>query len=296
MDLSTIIINFNTPELLRGCLRSLEATVPATLAHKIIVVDNGSADESWRSLADEFRGVRLIRNERNLGFARANNQGVEASTGRYVLFLNSDTVVQPGTLQTMVRFLDGRPDVGAATCRVDLPDGRLDDAAHRSFPTPWNALTHFSGISRLFPRSSFLSGYSLGWVDLAEDHEIDALAGCFMLVRREAGDAVGWWDEDYFFYGEDLDFCYRLKARGWKIYFVPDVSILHYKGSSSGIRRESRAVSRADRVTRVRATLARFDAMKLFYAKHYAQRYPRLLRWLVMRAIDLKQWVALRSL
>jgi GT2 family glycosyltransferase len=196
----------------------------------------------------------------------------------------------------MVDFMDSRPEVGASTCYVRLPDGSLDDAAHRGFPTPWNALCQFSGLSKLFPRSRLFSSYTLGWQDLHHTHDIDALAGCFMLVRRRAGEEAGWWDEDYFFYGEDLDFCYMLNELGWRITFVPDCSILHYKGMSSGIKKISRNRSTADRVTREIATRARFSAMKIFYNKHYAHRYPWLIRAIVLTGIALKQEVELRRL
>jgi len=296
LDVSVVIVNFNSTDVLRECISSVQATVPSTLRSEIIVVDNGSQADPSRQIQREFPDVTLIRNEANVGFSRANNQGVARSTGRHVLFLNPDTVVRAGTVETMLTHLERLDNAGAATCYVELSTGRLDDASHRGFPTPWNALCHFTGISRLFPRSRTFSRYALGWADLATTHEVDAVAGCFMFVRRDAGEQVGWWDEDYFFYGEDIDFCYRLKNAGWKIYFVPDASILHYKGSSSGIRRESRGVTSADHATKRRATLARFDAMKTFYRKHYLERYPRPLTWLVFRAIDFKQWVALRSL
>lgn len=116
-----------------------------------------------------------------------------------------------------------------------------------------------------------------------------------MLVRREAGEEVGWWDEDYFFYGEDLDFCYKLKEKGWKIYFVPTVSVLHHKGVTGGIRKESQHVTTADKETRLRATKARFDAMKIFYKKHYMDKYPEIVTWIVLQTINLKQRIALKQ-
>jgi len=232
--------------------------------------------------------LKIIVNKKNEGFSRANNIGVKESSGRYVLFLNSDTVVPEKTVEYMVNFMDSHNDAGAATCFVRMANGQLDDAAHRGFPTPWNALCHFSGLSRIFPQSMFFNGYHLAWKDLKKMHEIDALAGAFMIVRREAGEQVGWWDEDYFFYGEDLDFCYMLKENGWKIYFVPEVEILHLKGASSGIKKESQQISKASLETKRWVTNQRFNAMKTFYKKHYVNKYPYFLTSLVMRAIDLK--------
>jgi GT2 family glycosyltransferase len=260
------------------------------------VVDNASEPASVEQLDAVSSAVTLIRSPINVGFSTANNVGIRAATGRYLLFLNPDTVVHDGTLKRMIEFMDSQPDVGASTCYVRLPDGSLDDAAHRGFPTPWNALCQFSGLSKLFPRSRLFSGYSLGWQDLHRVHDIEALAGCFMLVRRCAGEQAGWWDEDYFFYGEDLDFCYTLNELSWRISFVPDCSILHFKGMSSGIKKVSRNRSTAGRVTREIATRARFSAMKIFYEKHYATRYPWPLRALVLAGIALKQEVELRRL
>lgn len=295
-DLSIIIANYNTAHYLNACINSIKETSPAWLRYEIIVVDNDSTDGSAALVRDAHRDVVLIANDRNAGFSAANNRGVRASQGPLLLFLNPDTVVHPHTLGTMIHIMDGMPCVGAATCRVILPDGGLDDGAHRGFPTPWNALCYFSGAYKLFPRSRFLAGYTLDWMDMDMVHEVDALVGAFMFVRWEAGDQIGWWDEDYFFYGEDLDFCFKLKEAGWKILYVPDVSITHYKGASAGIKKESVKVTTASRATKTRATRARFDAMRIFYSKHYVGSYPKVLTWLVLRAIDLKEWVALRGL
>jgi len=140
------------------------------------------------------------------------------------------------------------------------------------------------------------NGYHMAWKDLSKTHEIDALAGAFMIVRREAGEKVQWWDEDYFFYGEDIDFCYMLKENGWKIYFVPEVEIIHLKGASSGIRKESQKTSTASLETKHWVTNQRFNAMKTFYKKHYTTRYPGFLTSIVMVAIDLKMRRTLSSL
>lgn len=139
----------------------------------------------------DFPNVLLIRNE-NEGFAKANNRGVKVSGGEYVLFLNPDTILHEGTLMGMMAFIKSHPNAGAVTCRLDMPEGGMDYACHRGFPTPWNAFCYFSGLTKLFPHVKIFSGYTLGWQNLEETHEIDALAGAFMLVRRTAGEAVGW--------------------------------------------------------------------------------------------------------
>lgn len=293
-DLSIIIANYNTAHYLDACITSIKQTAPE-LNYEIIVVDNASTDGSADVVRHTHPDVVLIVNDRNVGFSAANNRGIQRSRGRLILFLNPDTVVQTSTIEFMLQVMEDGPPVGAATCRVELPDGKLDDGAHRGFPTPWNALCYFSGVYKRFPGSRLFTGYTLGWMDMTTIHEIDALVGAFMLVRREAGEQIGWWDEDYFFYGEDLDFCFNLKQAGWKTLYVPDVSIIHYKGASAGIKKQTVRRTTANRETRVLATRARFDAMRIFYRKHYTNTYPKLLTWLVLRAVALKERLALRG-
>jgi len=296
VDLSIIIVSYNTREFLKNCLSSILSSIDGKLSYEIIVVDNASSDGSpseISNLKSQISNLRTIQNQKNIGFSRANNIGIKQAKGRYLLFLNPDTIVYPNTLQTMVDFMDQHKDAGAATCKVVMPNGEIDDASHRGFPTPWNAFCYFSGLSKLFPKSKLFSGYTLTFMDLSITHEIDSAAGSFMLVRREAGKSVGWWDEDYFFYGEDLDFCYNLKSEGWKIYYAPTVSILHYKGVSGGIKKVSKEITTADDKTRRLATHARFEAMKIFYKKHYLKKYPSLITWLVTLGINTKLWFRL---
>ncbi len=290
VDLSIIIVSYNTKDILNECLTSLYKN-SGRYTSEVIVIDNASSDQSLAMVKKEFPDVLLIENKENFGFSKANNIGVQKSKGRYVLFLNSDTVVKKGVFDEMISFMDLYTDAGAATCMVVLPNGELDDASHRGFPTPWNAFCHFSGLSKI-ANTPFLSGYNLGWKGTHTIHEIDALAGAFMLVRRKAGQEVNWWDEEYFWYGEDIDFCYRLKQKEWKIYFVPTVSILHYKGVSGGIKDVSKHLSKATEETKTRVTQARFEAMRIFYKKHYIIKYPKIITWFVMRGIDIKLWFA----
>lgn len=301
IDLSIIIVSYNTKEFLRELLNSIyNATEKSRVLCEVIVVDNASTDGSTSVISNfqflasirrsgPISNFKMIKNKENLGFSKANNIGLKHAKGRYILFLNPDTIVNKEALEIMVTFMDLHKDVGAATCRVVLSNGKIDDASHRGFPTPWNAFSHFFGFSRIFSRSRIFAGYSLGWEDLSKTHEIDACAGAFMIVRRVSGDQIGWWDEDYFFYGEDLDFCYRLKQNGWKIYYVPTASTLHYKGVSGGIKSLSQDITTASRETKIRATKARFEAMNIFYKKHYMKKYPKIVTWAVMQGINLKR-------
>ncbi len=282
---------------MRRLLNSIGENISAGIKHEVIVVDNASADNSSVMVAKDFPKIKLIANNQNFGFSKANNQGIKKTDkSRYVLFLNPDTLLEKGTIEEMIKFMDQNTDAGAATCRVVMSNGQIDDATHRGFPTPWNAFTHFSGISKIFPSSKLLNGYYLGWKDIEKVHEIDALAGAFMLVRRVAGEEVKWWDEDYFFYGEDIDFCFMLRAAGWKIYYVPTVSIFHYKGASSGIKEVSKQISTATRETKIRITKSRFNAMNIFYKKHYSKKYPKFITGLVRLGINLKLWYSLKRI
>jgi len=309
-DLSIVILNYNSGDFLRKCLESIGRAKKNGFEYEVIVVDNNSNDNSFKKIRNpknpkfEIRNklkiqnikLILIKNEINLGFAAGNNVGVKKAEGRYLLFLNPDTVVMPNTFKEMIKFMDSNSQVGAATCRVELPNGRLDEACHRGFPTPWNAFCHFSGLEKLFPRSRVFAGYVLGWERLNKVHEIDSGTGSFLVVRKEVGDKLNWWDEDYFWYGEDLDFCYRIKKAGWKIYYVPKVKIIHYKGVSSGIRKESQKLAKANKETRIRAIKASTQVMRIFYKKHYFNKYPRFLTWLVLKGINILEKIRLKKL
>lgn len=299
-DLSIIIVSYNTADLTVAAIQSVIDTVKK-ISYEIVVVDNNSTDLSVESIKKyvesiKYKDLKLIENTVNEGFSKANNIGVKQASGRYILFLNSDTVVHEQTLDGMVAWMDQNPKVGAATCKLVMPNGKLDDASHRGFPTPLRSLFHFTGIASIFPRSQFFNGYHLGWKDIDKTHEIEALVGAFMLTRREAGEQVGWWDEDYFWYGEDLDFCYKLREKGWKIFYVPEFTTLHYKGASGGLKKESKKITTASKATKIKATNARFEAMKIFYKKHYDKKYPSIVTNLVFAGIEAKKFITKRKM
>lgn len=292
--LSIIIVSYGTAKLTKETIVSIEKNYPKEVASgqfEIFVSDNDSPDNTLEVL-EEYKKTSTIKclfildNKKNLGFAKGNNIAVKKSQGRYVLFLNPDTVVYPETLTALLAFMDAHKDAGAATCKVEIPSGGIDEASHRGFPTPWNAFCHFSRLEKMFPTSHIFAGYTRGWEDLEKVHTVPAIVGAFMMVRREAGQQIGWWDEDYFFYGEDLDFCFMLGQKGWKIYYVPTVAILHYGGVSSGIKKQSQTITTANIERKARMQNARFDAMRIFYKKHYVQKYPKVLTWAVMQGIE----------
>lgn len=294
LDISIIILNYNSGNFLTKCLQSIKASDLDGLNIETIIVDNASRDESielvhkFLSRADSFgKKVKIIRNRKNLGFSAGNNVGVGEASGKYILFLNPDTVLSKTALKQVFEFMEKYPDCGVTTARLELADGTLDEAAHRGFPTPWNAFCYFSGLGKIFPKSRLFSGYTLGWLrDSKENHEVDAISGAFFFIRRAVGEKLSWWDEDFFWYGEDLDFCYRVKKAGWKIMFLPDVKVLHYRGITSGIKGHSKKLSTATRETRLRAARASVEAMRIFYRKHYQKQYPVFITFLVLLAIE----------
>ena len=293
LDLSIVIVNFNAKEYLKKCLDSIFGS--KTKNFEVIIVDNASKD-NIEEIIENYPKVKFIKNKENLGFSKANNVGLRKSSGKYILFLNPDTAVNKDTLGTLLSFMEETPDAGIVTCKVVLPNGELDDSCHRGYPTPWNAICFFSGLEKLFPHSRLFAGYHMGWMDYSKIHEINACAGSFMLVRRKAGEDIGWWDEDFFFYGEDLDFCLKVREKEWKIYYYPQVLITHYKGVSSGIKKVSKEITTADLETKRFATKHRFLAMKILYRKHYQNKYPKIVTWLLFQAINLKYWLSLKSL
>ena len=228
----------------------------------------------------EFPNAKLIRNSQNLGFSRANNQAIQVSHGRYLLLLNSDTELGIGVLGHMVKFMNENEDAGAATCRLLLPNGNLDPACHRGFPTPWAAITYFIGLEKLFPRSSLFGQYHLRFCDMEQIHEIDSPSGAFFFVRREALEGAGLLDESFFMYGEDLDWAYRIKNTGWKILFDPTVEVLHRK-KQSGRAHENGEI-------RKETNKHFYQAMELFYRKHYREKYGWLLSSIILFVITVK--------
>jgi GT2 family glycosyltransferase len=276
MDLTVIIVNYNVREFLGNALRSVSEALRG-IDGEVIVVDNASDDGSVEMVRSEHPSVRVIANDKNLGFAAANNIALREARGRYLLLLNPDTVVQEDTFQTIIRFLDDHPDAGLAGCRILNPDGTLQPACRRSFPTPWVAFTKISGLAALYPRSRVFGRYNLGYLDPEVTHEVDAISGSFMAVRREAYEQAGGLDEDFFMYGEDLDWCYNIRQAGWKVYYVADTRIIHFKGES---------VRRSD-IDEVRTF---YHAMRVFVRKHRLGGIPG---GLVLRAgITAREWIA----
>lgn len=231
-DLSIIIVNYRTYQLTRQTLESvLEKDHP--FDYQIYLVDDHSGDGSLEKLQQEFQGMELITfiaSPENRGFAHANNLALEQINSRYVLLLNSDTQIIGDCLEKCLEYMAKDPEVGVLGCKVLLPDGRLDLACRRSFPTFSVSFYRMTGLSKLFPHSRRFGQYNLTYLDEDETYPVDCVVGAFMMVRWITIHEVGLLDEDFFMYGEDIDWCYRIKSAGWKIIYYSPAQILHHKG------------------------------------------------------------------
>ncbi len=267
---SAIVVSYNVRDLLLDCLRAFYAG--ADVPVEAIVVDNASTDGSADAVEREFAEAKVIRQPRNVGFGRANNAGLSQAAGRFVLLLNPDVTVLPECVGRLADFLLVRPDAGAVGPRLARPDGSLDLAARRGFPTPSTAVYRLSGFSRLFPRSARFNRYNMGHRVDSEVHEIDSGTAACLMVRRTAVERVGLFDPDYFMYGEDLDLCFRLKQGGWKIFYLPAAQAIHLKGAST-------------RQSTGRMLYEFHNAMWTFHHKHYAGDMPAFANGLVWASI-----------
>ncbi len=287
MKLSIVIVSYNVQELLDKCLKSIYIA-SKNIDHEIYVVDNNSQDGTKELIINKHPRVRLIANTHNIGFSKANNQAIKFAKGEYVLILNPDTVLMPDTLVKMLKFMDQKDaKVAIATCKIELPSGLLDRDCRRSFPTPARALTHFTGLSKIFRGTKIFDSYYMGYISINQETEVDACVGAFMFIRRKILKEVGNFDEDYFFYGEDLDLCYRIRQHNYKIFYTPITKIIHHKGASSGIKKHSAELSKAPEESKKRAIVESTHAMELFYKKHYKGKYPLFITFAVIIAIEI---------
>ena len=285
IDLSIIIVNYNTKNLLRNLLTSFKNSNLGNYKAEVIVIDNASFDGSVEMVKNNFSQVKLVINKKNLGYAKANNKGIRKARGRYILLLNSDTLLNKTTIFKMIKFMDENKKYIAATCRIELADGEIDLSCHRGFPTPWAAFIYFSGLEKFFPESKVFGCYHQGWKDMGEIHDIDVISGAFFMIRKSVFKKIGLLDERFFIYAEDIDLCYRIKQSGQKIAFNPHTKITHFKTSSGRKSGKSNKITRKDKEIRKRTSKYFFETMKLFYDKHYKDKYPWIIRKIVLFGI-----------
>ncbi len=292
-----VIVNYNAGLYLKTCILSLKTCLKHNFKLNCVVVDNASTDESIDLIqAMKLPWLKIIKNSQNTGFAAGCNIGIKRSKGSYVLLLNPDTKVSKDTISKMVDFLKIHPKAGIVSAKLVLSDGKIDPASHRGFPTPWASFTYFAGLEKFFPSSPKFSQYHQWYKSLDKVHEIDSPSGAFMLIKKEVFNKIGLLDEDFFMYAEDIDFSYRTKQAGFQIFYNPSSTVLHTKGISSGIKKHSEKKSKASIETRVRTTRHFYETMKIFYQKHYSNKYPKILKNLVFIFIDLKKTVKIIQL
>ena len=281
MQLSVIIVNYNVQYFLEQALLSVRKAADG-LEAEVFVVDNNSVDNSVAMVREKFPEVILIANQQNTGFSTANNQAIRQARGRYLLLLNPDTVVREDTFRKCLEFMDAHPEAGALGVRMIDGSGKFLPESKRGFPSPFVAFCKTFGLSRLFPTSKVFNRYHLGYLDERETHEVDVLAGAFMLLRREALEKAGLLDEAFFMYGEDIDLSYRVVQAGYKNYYFAGTTIIHYKGEST----------KKGSLNYVRTF---YQAMIIFARKHFRGREARLFIAMIYGAIYLRAGITLAS-
>lgn len=277
--LSIIIVNWNTKELTLQTIKSIEDH-PPQVPFEIILVDNHSSDDTVAAVRRQFPQVHIIENDDNFGFGKANNIGMAAASGQYLLLLNSDTIVHPDALQQLVAYLDAHPSVMMVGPRLLNADGSFQKACRRSLPRPLESALYLFGLNKIFPKSKLATRYKNESVDPLLSGPTEAISGAAMCFRRAVFDMLGGFDEQFFMYAEDLDLCKQVQDQGWQIYYLSDAVITHLGGESS---------------KQVKAPMAHFfyDTMWLYYKKHFSTRHHRGLRWMVWCGIFMKKYLTL---
>lgn len=304
VNLSICITTLNACDYLQNCLRSiyeqseylqsangdsnLDFTSPPLLStplnklsFELIIVDNASDDGTVDMLHRDYPGIKLFLNEKNDGFAKPMNQAMRASLGEYFLILNPDTIILPGALNELVGYMIAHPDIGICGPKVLNRDGSLQKACRRGVSRPWAAFSYFFGLSALFPKSKFFGGYLLNYLDENTTHEVDGVSGSCMLVRRVVVEQIGYFDERFFAYQEDADFCFQAKKAGWKVVYHPQAQIIHYGGQGGS------------RVHPYHAIYEWHRSYFLYYRKNLANDYFFIFNWFYYILMGLKLTVSL---
>lgn len=278
--LSICIVTYQAQAYLQKCLRSIYENAPQA-SFEIIVVDNDSQDGTVEMLRDEFPQVRLIQNQGNEGFTRPMNQAMRAAAGRCLLQLNPDTLVHPRALDLMLGFMEAHPDAGILGPKVLNPDGSLQAPCRRGDSRPWAVISYFTGLAKLFPDKAFFNGYLLTHRDEDQTYPVDGVSGSCMLISREVVEKIGYYDERFFAYQEDADYCLRARQAGWKVYYYPQAKITHFGGQGGS------------RVQPYRSIWEWHRSYYLYYRKHFAADYFFLFNWLYYTAMLLKLLLSL---
>ena len=278
MELSVIIVNYNVKHFLEQCLHSVQKATE-NIPAEIYVVDNNSVDGSAQLVREKFPHIHFIENKENVGFSRANNQAIRQAKGKCIVLLNPDTVVEENTFQKIIEFMDEHPEAGGLGVKMIDGKGNFLPESKRGLPTPWVAFYKMFGISRLFPKSKKFGKYHLSYLDENEIHEVEVLAGAFMLLRKSVLDKIGLLDETFFMYGEDIDLSYRILQAGYKNYYFPETTIIHYKGEST----------KKGSLNYVKVF---YNAMIIFARKHFSSGRAGLFSLLIHLAIYFRAFIS----
>jgi GT2 family glycosyltransferase len=285
MKLSVVIVNYNVKYFLEQCLLSVQKAVHKARAEKgweteIWVVDNASVDGSVEMVKSKFPEVKVVANNDNVGFSKANNQAIRATEAEYVLLLNPDTLVEDDTFWKTVDYMDSHANCGGLGVRMLDGGGHFLPESKRGLPTPWVAFYKIFGLSALFPKSKRFGKYHLKYLPENEINEVDVLSGAFMLLRKSTLDKVGFLDEDFFMYGEDIDLSFRIQKGGFKNVYFPETTIIHYKGESTRKRSAN-------------YVFVFYKAMVIFARKHFSQGSAGMFSLLIHLAIYLRAFMSL---
>ncbi|MBE0639154.1 MAG: glycosyltransferase [Bacteroidales bacterium] len=279
MKLSVVIVNYNVKHFLEQCLHSVRKAA-GKLDCEVFVVDNNSVDGSVKMVEEKFPEVKLIANQDNRGFSKANNQAIRIAKGEYVLLLNPDTIVEDDTFNKIIAFMDQNPDAGGLGVKMVDGKGKFLPESKRGLPTPAVAFYKIFGLSKIFPKSKIFGQYHLTYLNPDKIHQVDVLSGAFMLIRKPILDKVGGLDESYFMYGEDIDLSYRITREGFKNYYFPETRIIHYKGEST-------------KKSSINYVLVFYQAMIIFAKKHFSQKNARLFSLLINLAVYFRAFLAI---
>ncbi|PWU23945.1 hypothetical protein C5B42_01130 [Candidatus Cerribacteria bacterium 'Amazon FNV 2010 28 9'] len=303
VNLEIIILSYNTSELTLRAAKSALAIAGAN----VTVVDNASVDDTvttLESLGKKEKRLKVIALQDNIGFAGGNNVALRESTTPYIMLLNSDAYIEEAkSIEQLLTYMDEHTEVGIVSPRVNLSNGEIDPASHRGFPTPWNAFTYYSGLEKLVTSvpplntevlRAVFGGYHQTWKKKNEIHEVGACTAAAMIIRKKTIDEIGLLDERFFMYGEDLDWCYRCWKKGWKVVYDPHATVIHDK-HSSGLKKKTIPQNIHAHHIQKRTHHAFYDAMKLFYDKHYREKYPGFVRSLTFLGISIVEQVKNKS-
>lgn len=280
--LSVIIVNYNVQYYLEQVLHSVKKASEklAQNSVEVWVVDNASKDDSVKMIKEKFFEIKVIENEKNVGFSKANNQAIAQAQGKYILLLNPDTIVQEDTFEKCIDFMEKNPDAGGLGVKMIDGKGKYLPESKRGLPTPQVSMYKMLGLHKFFPKSTKFNRYYLGHLSNTENHEIEVLSGAFMFMRKEVLDKIGYLDEDFFMYGEDIDLSYRITLAGYKNYYLSETQILHYKGEST-------------KKSSVNYVMVFYDAMLIFANKHFHNKYSWLFRAFIKNAVYARAFIAL---